>query len=221
MALKRLKKIVVAAAPVTKPGGIPVVRIEGDLIKQYNTADAQVKAGEGLMKDLRSEILELGRDAEIYSRSIADPAHPTLTVKLQDERGEMLRVQFTSKYSAVLDVQAAEEFFSSVKGPDGKQVDINEFMHETVVGKFDCAVFSGVDGKFQQAIYDKFRKAIERVAAELEVACPLETRKVVQPLPCLHEKRWATFKGIDSQVRLTELCPNTTSIVPIRSDKTA
>ena len=44
--------------------------------------------------------------------------------------------------------------------------------------------------------------------------------RLVQPLPCLHERRWAVFKDAAAQARLTELCPNTTSIVPVRANGT-
>ena len=219
MALKRLK-VKLAAQPATKSGDIPVILIEGDLIKQYNTADKQVKDGEKLMKDLRSEVLEIGLENEsgLYSRNIADAAHPITTVKLQDDEGEVVQVQFQNKYGVVPDLEAAEEFFADAKRLTGKPVDINDFMQETVVAKFDCGVFLDAQGKFQQAIYDKFRTAIEKVATQLAVACPLESKKVVAPLPVLHEKRWAVFPVIEAQKRLTQLCPSTIAIKPVRAN---
>ena len=213
MALKKLK-VRMAAAPATKPGDIPVINIEGDLIKQYITADAQAKAAEAVMKDLRPEILELGT-AEIFKRSVGDPKNPTPTVKLQDEQNEVVRVQFTAKYGKIADVDAVEELFDAARDSKGKKVDINDYIQETVAAKFNCDVFNGPDGKFQQAIYDKFRMAIEKVALQMEVACPLETTKVVVPLAVLHEKRWETFPDAAVQAQLSLVCPNTIQIVPV------
>jgi hypothetical protein len=213
MALKKLR-VKMAAAPATKPGEIPVVTIEGDLIKQYNSADGQAKAAKAVMEDLRPEILELGL-REIFERSVAHPKEPSLTVKLQDEQAEVLRVQFTARYLQVADLEGAEELFGSLRGPDGKPVDINDYLQETVAAKFNCGVFLDTDGKFQQTVYDKFRTAIERVASQLKVPCPLETTKEVRPLPSLHEKRWEAFPDPVVQVNLTRICPNTTQIVPV------
>ena len=202
------------AATTDKPGEIPTVRIEGDLVKHYNVAAAQVEAGERLMKDLRPEILEIGL-AEVFKRSCANPASPTPTVKLQDEQDDVLRVQFTARYGKVQDTDAVEDLCDSTKGPDGKPVDINRFLQETVSAKFNCAVFNGADGKFSQRIYDKFRNALERVAAELDVPCPLETEKVVIPLTTFHDERFTLFPDPAAQLLLAKLCPNTNSIVPV------
>lgn len=220
MALKKLK-VKMASAPATKPGEIPTIAIEGDLVKQYVHADAKMKAAKAVMDDLRPEILELGLD-EIFKRSVTDPKNPTPTVKLKDDEDEVLRVQFTKKYGAIADVEAAEELFSGLKGPNGKPVDINDYLQETVQASFNCAVFNDADGKFQQDVYDKFRVAIERVAKQLDVPCPLETKKVVAALPALHEKRWTTFPSVEAQMALSRICPNTTQIVPeTRKDLTA
>lgn len=213
MALKKLK-VKMASAPATKPGEAPVIIIEGDLVEQYNKADAQEKAAKAVKEDLRPEILEIGC-TEVYRRCIATPADPACTVKLQDERGEVLRVQFTSKYGVVPDVDVADALFEELSDAEGNPVDINDFLEERVAATFNCDVFNGTDGKFSKAIYDKFRLAIERVAASLEVACPLETVKVVKPLPVLHEKRWTVFPDVEAQQKLTLACPNTTQIVPV------
>lgn len=214
--LKKLK-IKLAAAAASKLGDIPVVLVEGNIITQYNDADRQVKDGEALMKDLRGEILEIGRDGEIFRHNVENPRHPIGTVKLQDEDGESLRVQFTSKYGQVADVGAAEALFASGK-VGGVNLNINEYMQETVVGKFDCSVFNGPGGKFSQVVYNAFRAAIEQVSNDLGVPCPLETKKVVVPLPSLATERWSLFPTVELQRALSEICPNTTQIVPVRPE---
>jgi len=170
------------------------------------------------MADLRPEILELGL-GEVFRRSVANPANPTCTVKVQDEEAEVVSVQFTKAYAAIADVDAAEVLFESVMGGDGKPVDINLFVQETVVASFNCEVFHDPDGRFNQAVYNRFRQAIERVAAELKVNCPLETAKVVKPLPVFHERRWSVFPDETVQAKLTQVIPNTTRIVPVTRKK--
>lgn len=213
MALKKLR-VKMATSLVEKSGDIPTVDIEGDLIKQYNRADAQAKAAKSVMDDLKPEILELGTQ-EIFKRSCADPKKPTCTVRLRDENSEVLRVQFTSRYGAIMDVDGAEELFDDLKDADGAAVDINHFLQDTVVAKFNCDVFKDGEGRFQQRVYDKFRVAIEKVAAELGVPCPLETGKCVVALPALHERRWELFPDPADQARISSVCPNTIQVVPV------
>jgi len=224
MSLKKLR-VKMTPAPAVKPGEIPTLMVEGDLVKQYITADRQKKEAEELMADLRPEIVDLGR-GEVFRRSVGSPAHPTCTVKVQDEEAEVVSVQFTSAYSVVADVHAAEELFESVVNGDGKPVDINQFLQETVVAKFNCDVFHDPEGRFDQAVYNKFRQAIECVAAELKLNCPLETAKAVKPLPAFHTERWGVFpnkvlqaelEGANEtlQDRFTRVIPNTTRIVPV------
>ncbi len=199
------------ANPGVKANGIPIVAIAGDIIAQYNKADAQVKAGKQLMEDLRPELVEVGT-SEIYARSCQDPTHPSLTVKLQDDVGEELQVQFVKKYGALVDVERAEEFF------EDSEVDINDYVQERIVAKFDSDIFLDADGVFQQRVYDAFRKAIETVAKQLDVPCPLETAKVVTPKDAFHVERWKHFNA-QAQATLADLVPNVIRIVPVTVNK--
>lgn len=215
MALKKLKVKTNPAPATGKNGDIPVVSIEGDLIKQYNEADKQMKAAEAVMNDLKPEILELGI-TEIFTRSCANTKKdPTLTVKLQDDEAEVLRVQFTKRYSAVADVDAVETLFTELKS------DINEFVQEVVVPKFDDSVLYDADGNFDQKVYDEFRIAIERVAKKLGKDCPLKTTKAVKPKELFHVERFRRWPDAAVQQKLTACLPNTTQVVPVtvKADK--
>lgn len=216
MALKRLK--VKMTAPSTKPGDIPVVAVEGDLIAQYNKADAQKKAAEGVMNDLKPEILELGL-GEVFARSCADPANPTPTVKLVDDEGEVLRVEFTKRYGTIPDADAADELFEQLTDAEGNTVDINLYVQEVVVAKFDDKVFLDAEGNFQQKVYDAFRKAVEEVSRKLNVPCPLETTKVFTPKDVFHMERFKTFPDPHAQAQLTAVMPNVTRVVPVTVNK--
>jgi hypothetical protein len=217
MALKRLK--VKMTTPGVKPGDIPVVNVESDLISQYNKADAQKKAAEGVMNDLKPEILELGL-SEVFKRSCADPLNPTPTVKLQDDEGEVLRVEFTKRYGNIPDDGEADELFEQITDGDGNPVDINRYVQEVVVAKFDDKVFYDAEGNFVPKVYDTFRKAVEEVSRKLGVACPRETTKVFTPKEVFHMERFKTFPDPDVQAKLTVVMPNVTRIVPVTVNKT-
>jgi hypothetical protein len=214
MALKRLK--VKMTVPAVKAGDIPVVGIEGDLVAQYNAADKQLKAAKAVMDDLKPEILEVGLN-EIFSRSCRDPINPTPTVKLQDDSGKVLRVEFTKRYGQVAEanLESVEDLFEGLKGEDGKPVDINTYLQETVDAEFDSSVFLSADGTFQQRVYDEFRKAIEAVSKRLGVDCPLNTKKVVTPKEKFHVERFHRFPDPGLQMQLSGLIPNTNRIVPV------
>lgn len=212
MALKRLK---VKMTQTQAKAGEPVcVVVAGDVVTRYNRADAAMKEAESQMKELRPEILELGTE-EIFATSCRQPTDPVLTVKLEDEEGSRLRVQFTKRYGPVVDVEAAEALFDGLRDRNGRKVDINDYVQETVVGKFNSKVFLDAEGNFDPKIYACFRKAIETVAAELHLPCPLTTEKVVVPKETFHLERFKLFGSAEAQRRLSALMPNTTQIVPL------
>jgi len=210
MALKRLK--VKLTTPPVENGEIPVIRVEGNNVGKYNRASAQKNAAEQTMKELRPDLLIKGL-SEVFTRSIDKPLTPTLTVKLQDVEGEVLRVEFTKAYGAVDDVATAETLFQE------RDVDVNDYLQEKVVAKFNDKVFLDENGNFQQAVYIEFRKAIEQVSKRLGVACPLETEKVVSVKDSFHVERFVQFPSLEDQKSLTACLPNTTRIVPVTVNK--
>jgi len=208
MALKRLKVKTVPAS--AKPGEIPEISIEGDLVRQYNKASDAAKQAEATMKELKPDVLEIGQ-GEVLTRSVADPIHPTFTVKLVDETGEALRVQFTKRYGQIADVDALEQLFEEA------DVDINQHVQEKVVGVFDSKVFLDDKGEFSRKKYDAYLKAVQAVAAKFGDSCPLSTDKQITPKDTWHDKRWSVFTSVESQAELVRLMPNTTQIVPVRA----
>jgi len=208
MALKRLKTKTVT--PPSKPGEAPTINIDGDIIKQYVEAAKQMKRAEEVLSDLRPEVLEVGH-SEIYRRSIENPITPVTTVRLKDETEEELMVIFTSRYKEVADIDGLESLFEVLR-QNGQEVDENDYVQEKMQITFDSSALCEPDGKFSQVKYDKFRKAIEKVAADLDMACPIETKKVVTPLPKFHQARWMVFPDFDTQKKLSDVCPNVTQI---------
>lgn len=209
MGLKRIKADV-PDAPKEKDE-IPVVDVEGTIIRDYNKADSDVKKAEAQLKELKPDILEQGID-EIFAKSCANPTKPVLTVKLRDTTGETLRVQFTAKYGVAVGDQV-EAVFKSITRSDSA---INAHVEETVQGKFNCAVFNNAKGAFDEKKYNKYMEAISAVSRELGDACPLETFRVVKPKETFHLNRWTAFPKVEQQKQLSQVLPNVTSVVPIR-----
>lgn len=215
MALKKLKIKLPVGGRVEK-AKMPIVDIVGDVVKQYNAASAAKKAAEDVMEDLRPEIVEVGVGA-VLENNVGAPGNPVASAKLVDETGASTMVSFTAKYSALGDaskVENLENFFSSLDG-DVMDSDINHYVQETLLAKFDCKVFLDQVGVFSKLKYDKYRLAIERVARELADPCPLEVSKVLVPLEGFHEKRWAAFPDVELQKQLAEVLPNVVTVKPI------
>jgi hypothetical protein len=210
MALKKLQ--VKLTAPPAESGDIPVIDVIGHQVADYNKASAQAKEAEARMEELSESLTKAGL-GEIYARSIARPLTPTLTVKLRDEEKEVLRVEFTRKYSSVKAIERAEALFSS------RKVDINLYVQEAVKATFDDKVFYNEDGDFNQETYEAYRKAIEQVAKRLGQNCPLQTGKVVSVKPTFHTERFVQFPNEEDQEVLTACMPNTTRIVPVTVNK--
>jgi hypothetical protein len=211
MALKRLK----VKATEKKPNSdkeIPEVLIEGNVIKRYNRASDAYKAAEARMKDLKPEILEVGC-GEVFERTIADPLHPVLTVKLVDDTGEAVRVQYTKRYSAIPEaaLEDVEGLFSD------HNVDINTQLKETVVPAFNPSAFEDAKGNFDQKRYDAYTKAVAKVAEQFGDETPLTTAKVFAAKDCFHAERFVHFETVDAQWRIDKLVKNVTQVVPVRT----
>ena len=210
MALKRLK--VKLTTPSPEKGGIPTIDIEGNDVARFNRASAQITAAEKVMKEVRVD-LESTALNEVYERCIESPLTPTASVKLRDDEKEVLLVSFTKAYSKPVDLPKAEELFKE------RKVDINFYLQEKVVAKFNNKIFLDEKGNFVQKIYDEFRKAIELVSNRLGVVCPLETEKVVSAKEVFHVERFVQFPSVEDQKKLTEYIPNTTRFVPVTVNK--
>jgi len=215
MPLKKLPKRLVRKAPPTRKSDILTIEISGTDVRDYNNAVAEKKAAEELMKEL-APLLKEEALVEILPRNCADPASPISSVVLVDDRGESVRVSFTSKYNNT-DPLVVEETFAAIEKTH-PSIDINDYVVETLSAKFDSKVFLDTNGNFSKQIYERFRNAIETVANELKVENPLSTEKVVIPKPDFHQRRWKDFTATQ-QVPLTTALPNTVTLTPIIADK--
>jgi len=195
---------------------IPVIRIEGDLIKRYNDTKAAMDEAEAALKQMRPAVLDEALPA-IYGHN-CDPncLKPITSVKLEDDEGELACVQFQDSYGAV-NSEPVEALFEELG------VDINEYVAEKLVAKFDSSVFTDAEGNFNKKVYEKFRAAVEKAALELKLVNadgtlrnPLSTVRVVVPRPTFHERRFKDFAE-EQQANLSEVLPNKCLIKPERT----
>lgn len=214
-----LKRIKVKAPSGQKAStDMPIVDLDGDVVKAYNQASVDAKKAKDIMDDFRPEIVEAGVGA-VIARNLENPATPVASARLVDSTGASVMVSFTSKYSSQAGAgqEAVEEFFSELSGTTSL-VDINECVQETVKAKFDDSVFLDVTGVFSKTKYDKYRMALEKVARDLGDVCPLSVAKVLLPLDRFHAARWALFPSFGLQMKLAQVLPNTVvvkSIAPV------
>jgi hypothetical protein len=197
--------------PSQNKGEIPVIRIEGDAVSRYNEASAVEKEAKALMEDLKP-LMRPDAMAVIYRHNNDRPWDPLASVKLQDDKDEILRVTFANKYPGVAPA-VAEALFQTIRTKDGKQPDINLYLSRTLVGAFDSGAFLGQDGRFDQKRYQKLHDALEAASRELGIENPLSTSEIVQPVPDFHGRRWLDF-DLPTNRRISEVIPNQTSFVP-------
>lgn len=212
MALKRLKIKLAQPTPTEAGSEIPVVAIDGDLIKQYNEAADQVKRGEELMEDLRPDVMEIVL-GQIFTRGCKHPATPPTSVKIQDDEGEVLMGSFTKKYKEIADVDAVEALFEE------HNLDINTYVTEGVKASFDDKVFYDQDGNFLQDVYDDMRKAVQTVVTRRQLTKnPLETTKIVKVKEVFHGERFTLMPNVESQQQVFLAMPNQVTLKPVRAN---
>jgi hypothetical protein len=223
---------VTVQALAQKTGEIPIVRFQGETMKQYNEAVAAEKEAQSIIKELKPVIHQAAMQ-HIFSHNCSPSCLQAMTsVKLQDVKideakdeddlerfilGEVTRVSFTSAYNNC-NAEQVENTFQQMKGRN-----VNDYVAETLQATFDDKVFLDADGNFNQKIYDKFRVAVEKVARELDlknadgsVNSPLKTKRVLIVKSDFHEKRFKDF-DVEENFTLTKVLPNTIQCVPVRT----
>ena len=141
---------------------------------------------------------------EVFSRNTANPGAPIVSVTLTDTEGEATAMaSFKDSYPEVDPEVACEQLYDEL----GIQ-DINDYLEERVVGKFNNDMFvDKATGKFNKRLFKK-------VAAEEGVSSPLTlTRKAVVKAN-FHGRRWVEFPTAEDQEVLFQVIPNTVSITP-------
>lgn len=200
MALKRIQSEVKETAKSTKD--IAVVRVNND-IARYVKARQDLEDAQAIVDQLEPTLKAAGC-REIFNHNTEDPTTPWSSVKLQDNNDAMVRVSFTAKYSAA-NADAVEAAFETIRTVDGEEVDVNNYVQETLKASFDSDVFlkktkvvdeSGKEitvSEFDQNRFDTFNAVIAAAAEKLGVANPLSAKRIVTARPEFHNLRWSRF----------------------------
>jgi hypothetical protein len=208
---------------------IPTLQVKGDIVRRFNEARDQIKNAEAVISELGPALKEAGLEYA-FRHNVdhnTDEKAQISSVKLEefDTKKDALesaeRVMFTwSKRNLKLDASQVQAFFDQIKTVAGKKADVNNYAAWVVKVDFDISVFNNAAGKFDPKRYTKFYTALEAVAKELGVNCPLDTSKVFQPLKDFHSRRFKDFTT-EQNLRIAEVMPTSTELESLRPEETA
>lgn len=184
---------------------IPTVFVEGRDIKRYVEAAAKAKEAKADQDEVKPAVLDLGIP-EIMERNCGHPDAPQTSVRLIDEADGEVVVSFQDRYQAVNPEAAIQALVAA-----GVQ-DVNDYLQEEMVVKFDAKQFHTADGKFNAELFVAVREALAGVAKKYGVAGELiEKEKVVKPNANFHARRWHDFTPEQNEA-LSEVLPNTVQV---------
>jgi len=200
-----LKKLSLERPATKTKKDIPIIRVEGDQIKEYNKAVADVKEAKEIQDEIKPAVLELGIP-EILTINCGDPDNAVASVRLIDDTGAEAVVSFKDQYRAV-SPQAAVDLLVAFGVKD-----VNDYLQEEIVPTFDTKAFYTADGKFNAELFVAVRDALQKVSAQFGLAGELIGKdKVVKPNANFHDLRFRRFSACQNEV-LTEVLPNTVSV---------
>jgi len=203
MALKKITAPIVETAKTTGDD-MPTFRLPGDVVTRYNKASADAKDADARLKAARLPLATAGLNHFLNARC---GGQDISSIKLVDDNAAVVRYTFQDRYSAA-DAEPVDRVMEDLGA------DINDWVAETVKASFDSGFFTTADGEFDQKAYDETVKALEVVCKKLGKANPLSCKKVVQPKPTFHAKRFVEFDAAANK-RLTEVLPNTQTLTPV------
>jgi len=219
MAKLKKSRAVAADASDSKKSSIPTAVIEGDLVSSFNDAIRRKKEAEDDANECREEVLKAGVPLLIaHNTDHAD--HPVASIVITDAEESSLRLTFMNKYQA-LTPDAAEELCKTLA--DGDEVpDVNQYFQEVVKPVLDVGIFY-VSGKFDDGVFNAYQAAITRVTSELiargklmpGTPSPLLGKRVVEPKPDFHQRRWVDFNSDAQQKTIYKHVPNTVTLTPV------
>jgi len=206
---------------------IPLVPIVGDKVARYNEAYRTAKNAEQVMTTISAELVEAGVTAVFTNncKFANDPKAQLSSVKLYDVEDDKepapedadsvpaLMVTWTTK-AKKMDSAQVNATLTAMVDVDGKKVNANDFVVMGVVASFDTKVFLGADGKFDQARYDAFMDAIDKVAKKLKVPCPLECSKAMMVTSNCHTQRFQKLT-LEDNLAMQRVIPTTVSLEPV------
>ena len=220
MALKRLN--IAETKPVVAGSDRPSFKIDGDIITKFNKAVSDKKDAEARVEEVRAKLLEKGI-SHLYGHNIDHPTAPVKTVELTDKNGSSVRLTSQAKYSAANADAASALFDVLAESHPDLDLDINNYVQETIAASFDNSIFNDSEGRFSDKIYLAFSAAIEKVTTDLVTkkilpigtTSPMKTTKKVVPLSTFDEQRYVLFNKVEEQNSIREVLPNTITLTPV------
>jgi hypothetical protein len=221
MALKRIESVA-ETKPISSKADRPTAVVAGDSVQRFNIATQAKKDAEAKLEDVRENLLDQSVGL-FYGYNVQHPNATVKTIEIVDATGSSIRLTSQDKYSKA-NPDAVESLFAAL-GKGRKDVDVNDFVQETVVGSFDSNIFLDKEGRFDQSIYDSYAEAIKRVTELLILKgtiaqgtnSPLGTAKKVVPLDGFDAKRYSKFKSVEDQKLIRTVLPNTITMTPMET----
>jgi len=209
---------------------IPVIQVEGDVVKRFNEAKDQIEKAKLVIEALAPDLLERGLRA-VFKHNIARSGNTDeqiSSVRLQDTSGKPAKGQeekvetvlFTwSKRNNKCNSKNVEAFFKGMSGGftlGGEKIVRSNYADWVTEGEFDTDVFIDPETKkFDMKRYEAFVAALDEVAKKYKVANPLSVTKVMVPTVDFHTRRFKDF-DLNTNVDLTEVLPTTLQLEPER-----
>jgi len=206
---------------------VPVKEIEGDIvgyIARYNAAADRAKAAAAEMAELAPALQAEGLEF-VFEHNCAcreDTKQQIKSVNLTepavagDDQPEMLQFTWSTR-AGKCDRATVQAHFNGLTTIEGTPVNLNKYAEDVIVADFNKEALTDSKGRFMQARFDKFKKALDEVAAELGIENPLTFYKEFKPVSEMNDLR---FKELDllQNLALHTVLPTSSSLKPIRSN---
>ena len=202
--LKRANVQVETKAAAAAKNVKPRCKIGGDVVDRYVKANDALKAAKAILLETEAPVKAAGVELVIET-NLSCPTNPVTSVEVTDETGAVAQIQFKDVYGNV-DAEVVSAIFDTLQDDKHNPLDINQFVHETVVAKFDSKVFLDAKGEFVPDRYAAFKEAIDKVAATFGIASPLSSSSLVTAKENFHSVRWS-IPGKAQQLAIQGVLP--------------
>jgi len=209
---------------------VPALEVKGKLVGQiakYNAASDRAKLAQGEMAEIAPTLLAEGLEfvfthncecredtkKQIKSVNLTEPRTEDMA---PDEAPEAVQFSWSTR-AGKCDAIVVKAHFADLVTVDDKPADVNKYAEDVIVVDFDKKALMDSKGKFMQARFDKFKKALDEVAAELNIENPLTFYKEFKQTGDMNDLR---FKELNpsQNLALHLVLPTSSSLEPVRSN---
>jgi hypothetical protein len=205
---------------------VPVKVVAGELIgkvAKYNAAADRAKAAQAEMTEI-APVLQAEGLEYVFEHNCACRDNTKLQIKsvnltepvAGDAEPEKLQFTWTSR-AGKCNRDVVKAHFDGLTTLAGTPADMNKYADYVVVAEFDKEVFVDAKGKFMQVRFDRFKKAMDAVSAELGIENPLTFYKEFKATAEVSDLRFQEF-DLEQNLALQLVLPTATALKPIRSN---